>query len=545
MTGRIVKSGALLLCLLALLAGLCTAAYAEEAEAAERTTVEVSTVDEFLAAIAPNTEIVLAEGEYNLTQAASYAWGSALYYHWEGTYDGYELVITDAENLLIRGADGAEVTISTEPRYSNVLRFDGVKGLTLSNLVVGHTPDQGYCTGGVLYLTDCSNVEIQGSHLYGCGTLGITLERCRNVHVDKTEIYECSYGCIDVSGCENVLFENSKFHDCEIISEGFSIRASQDVAIINSEIYNNRGEMFDYLFSADSPGVYLGGLDVHNNELAAIFAPNCVSVTVESCRFINNGSAWAEGAIPAVSPEGERLSAVELDSMKMRMVTWEPKGRQELPQVEAGEDGKIHVSTVDEFLAAIGSNATIYLEPGEYDLSSADTYAGPGGEFFHWEKVFDGYELVITGANQLTIEAESPDSVSIVTAPRYANVLRFENLTGLTVRNVKVGHTIEPGTCTGGVIHMESVNRSNFEGCKLYGCGILGIEGIYCGDVSVFGCEIYECSNGALWFFHCDSIRVDQCNIHDIGFDDGTGVFYFDPYCTDVLVDGQTPEMRY
>ena len=544
MTGRIVKNGALLLCLLALLAGLCAAAYAEEVTAAERTTVEVSTVDEFLSAIASNTEIVLAEGEYNLTKAANYAWGNAPYYHWEGTYDGYELVITDVENLSIRGADGAEVTISTEPRYSNVLRFDSVKGLTLSNLVAGHTPDQGYCTGGVLYLTDCSDVEIQGARLYGCGTLGITLKRCRNVHVDKSEIYECSYGCIDVSGCENVLFENSKFHDCEIVLEGFSIRASQDVAIINSEIYNNRGDMFAYLFSADSPGVYLGGLDIHNNESAAIFAPNCVPVTVESCRF-DNGSAWAEGAIPAVSPEGERLSAVELDSMKMRMVTWEPKGRQELPQVEAGEDGKIHVSTVDEFLAALGSNLTIYLEPGEYDLSCADTYGGLGGEFFRWEKVFDGYELVITGANQLTIEAESPDSVSIVTAPRYANVLRFENLTGLTVRNVKVGHTVEPGSCTGGVIHMESVNRSNFEGCKLYGCGILGIEGLYCGDVSVFGCEIYECSSGALWFFRCDTIRVDHCNIHDIGFDDSASVFYFDPYCTDVLVDGQTPEMRY
>lgn len=541
MLRTIVKRGALLLCALLLLTGIGAAVSAEEGAV---NTVEVSTVDEFLAAIAPNTQIVLAAGEYDLTRAANYPWTGGDYYHWEGNYDGHELVITDVENLTIKGEDGAEVTICTVPRYSDVLRFDNVSGLTLSNLVVGHTIEQGTCTGGVLWLEDCRDVEIQNTRLYGCGIIGITLVGCRNVHVDHSEIYECTYGCIDVSSCENVLFENSKFHDCEIVMEGFAICSSQDVAIINSEIYNNRGEMYSYLFSADSPGVYLGGLDVHSNEIAAMFAPNGVPVTVESCRF-NSGSAWAEGDIPAVSPAGERLSAVDLQSMKMRVVTWEPKGGAVLPTVEAGEDGKIHVSTVDEFLAAIGSEATIYLEPGEYDLSQAETYAGVGSDFFRWEKVYDGYELVITGANKLTIEAESPDKVSIVTSPRYANVLHFENLTGLTIRGVKVGHTTAPGYCTGGVIQMESVTNSNVEACKLYGCGILGIQGVYCKNVNVFGCEIYECSNGALWFFSCNTVRVDQCDIHDIGDGGDVWVIYVDPSCTDVLVDGQTPEMRY
>ena len=43
--------------------------------------VRVSTVDEFLAAIAPNTEIVLAPGEYNLTQAKGYGRTGGKYYH--------------------------------------------------------------------------------------------------------------------------------------------------------------------------------------------------------------------------------------------------------------------------------------------------------------------------------------------------------------------------------------------------------------------------------------------------------------------------------
>ena len=97
------KSVLLVLCLLVAL-GLCGMAAAEEA-APEKNQVEVFTVDEFLDAIAPNTEIVLATGEYNLTKATGYSRSNSAYYHWEGGYDGYELVITDVENLSIVGGD--------------------------------------------------------------------------------------------------------------------------------------------------------------------------------------------------------------------------------------------------------------------------------------------------------------------------------------------------------------------------------------------------------------------------------------------------------
>ena len=539
MLQKTLKRAALALCALLLLMGLCTAASAQEEGL---NTVEVFSVDEFLDAIAPNTQIVLAAGEYNLTDAVNYSRGGGDYYHWEGGYDGYELVITDVENLSIVSADPMAVTISTEPRYANVLRFDNVKGLQLTNLVVGHTREQGACIGGVLYLEDCEDVEISGSRLYGCGILGISLNACRNVHVDGCDVYECSYGCVEVSQSENVLFENSKFYDCEIVLEGFAIHSSQDVAIINSEIFNNRGDMFSTLFAVDCPGVYLGGLDVHNNEAEAIFTANGTPVTVESCRF-NNGAGWAQGSIPAVSAQGDPLSAADLDSMKMRAVTWQPQGGPELPEVSAGEDGKIHVSTVDEFLAALGSDVTIYLEPGEYDLVKSATYGGRGGLYFRWEQVFDGYELVIEGADNLTIEAESPDTVSIVTEPRYANVLSFYNLTGLTVRNIKVGHTIEPGTCTGGVVRLESVSDASVEGCKLYGCGTLGVDATYCVRLNVTGCEIYECSWGAAWFHSCDIVRVEQCDVHDIGEEgEDVWVFYASESCYDVQVDGQPLE---
>ncbi len=539
MNRQIWKLGTAILGVFALLLCFSGTVHAEET-APERNTVEVYTVDEFLDAIAPNTEIVLATGEYNLTKATNYSRGGGQYYHWEGCYDGSELVISDVENLSIVGGDPMAVTISTEPRYANVLRFDNVDGLEISNMVIGHTREQGYCTGGVLYFEDSKNIQIDASRLYGCGTLGVSLYSCRDVHVNGSDIYDCSYGCIEVSNSENVLFENSKFFDCYIILEGFSVRTSQNVAIINSEIFNNQGGEFATLFYADSPNLYLGGLDIHDNGVETIFGGNAAAVTVESCRFNTSIGKWTEGEICAVSPDGTELTAGDLSTMKMRTVSWKPAQLPEAPQMEASEDGKIHVTNVDEFLAAIGADRTIFLEPGEYNLTQAANYGGLGGESYHWESCFDGFELVIQGANGLCIEAESPEKVSIVTEPRYANVLRFDALTGLVVRNVKVGHTVDAGVCSGGVIQLNYVNKSLIEGCKLYGCGILGVQGIYCNNLSVFNCEIYECSSGAVSFHLCNTVRVEQCNVHDIGSGDSdVTVFYADSGCTDVQVDGK------
>lgn len=495
--------------------------------------IQVSTVDEFLAAIGPDVEIVLTPGEYNLTEAKGYGRTGGKYYHWESTFDGYELVITDASGLTINGLDASLVTISTEPRYANVLRFDYAANLTITNVTLGHTKEQGSCVGGVLYVESGSNVAVRSSRLYGCGVRGIDLRNCQNVHVDSSDVYECSMGCVYIGGSTNVLFENSKFYNCALADGVFEIFSSSDIGIINSEIYGNWSEFFySSLVYSDCPGIYLGGLDVHDNQFLYMFRGNGSPVTVENCRF-DYIQQWAEEVMP-VSADGQTLTAGELASMKMRTAAWEPAGRPEVPKVEVGEDGKIHVTNVDEFLAAIAPNTTIFLEPGEYDLSTTATYAGLGGEYYRWESTYDGYELVIRGANNLTIEAADPEAVSIVTQPRYAYVLRFENLSGLVLQNVMVGHTLAAGECSGGVVQLEYVDDAVIEGCKLFGCGTIGIHAMSCNNLGVTGTEVYQCSSGGCWFFGCKTVRVDQCNIHDI---DGMAL-YGDYFCTDILVDG-------
>ena len=48
----------------------------------------------------------------------------------------------------------------------------------------------------------------------------------------------------------------------------------------------------------------------------------------------------------------------------------------------SAQDGVYTVSTVDEFIAAIGPDRKIRLKPGTYDLSTASTYAGETGNEF-------------------------------------------------------------------------------------------------------------------------------------------------------------------
>ena len=126
----------------------------------------VSTVDELIAAIAPDTTVTLAAGTYDLSTAATYGGDTGSpYTRWEPVYDGdrnesFELVITGADQLRLQGAGMDSVTVAAIPRYANVLHFVGCSGLGISRLTAGHTEEPGYCAGGVLWLENCTDADI-------------------------------------------------------------------------------------------------------------------------------------------------------------------------------------------------------------------------------------------------------------------------------------------------------------------------------------------------------------------------------------------------
>ena len=505
-----------------------------------RPVIEAATVDELLAAIAPDTVIELTGQRYMLTEASDYGTGSGSgYYRWD-TGDGAELVIENVTGLIIRAAS-RDTCIVTEPRWVNVLHFIDCEDITLEGFTAGHT-DGGYCSGGVLCFENTKAVTVDGCSLYGCGTEGVTTYSCENVAVTGSEIWNCSQGAAFIYDSKNVSFDNCDFHGITAEFGMFRTVDSDRFALLNSTIRDSSGDVF--FNSSCSSGVYIGGCEVSGNKFRDMFASELVPITVEGCALGDNdiidwyadmeklGSLCENSK--AVDPEGNVYAYSELQNMqKTENAVWNAHVSEvDTPDVAAGEDGKVHVTTVDEFLAAIAPDTTIYLEPGTYDLSTAEGYGVSETERYHWDLRYDGPSLVITGVDGLTIEGAGAESVTIAAVPRYADVLSFERCSGLTLRGFTAGHTEEKGECTGGVLYFDLCDNAAIEGCALFGCGIMGITASNCAGMNVSTTEIYDCAYGAVTLN--DSTAVfDGCDIHDNGGPD------FQLYGSTAVVDGK------
>ncbi len=529
--------------------GEAPAAPAAETEPAEtplpktedgRPVTEVTTVDELLAAIAPDTVIELTGQRYMLTEASDYGTGSgSRYYRWD-TGDGAELVIENVTGLTIRAAN-RDTCIVTEPRWVNVLHFIGCEDITLEDFTAGHT-DGAYCSGGVLCFENTKGVTVDGCSLYGCGTEGVTTYSCEDVAVTGSEIWNCSQGAAFIYDSKNVSFDNCDFHGITAEFGMFRTIDSDKFALLNSTIRDSSGDVF--FNSSRSSGVYIGGCEVSGNKFRDMFASELIPVTVEGCALGDNdiidwyadmeklGSLYENSK--AVDHERNVYSYSELQNMqKTENAVWNAYVPEvSTPEVAVSEDGKVHVTTVDEFLAAIAPDTTIYLEPGVYDLSTAAGCGVTETDRYRWDLRFDGPSLVITGVDGLTIEGAGAESVTIAAVPRYADVLGFERCAGLTLRGFTAGHTEEKGYCTGGVLYFDLCDDAVIDGGALFGCGIMGITASNCDDMNVSNTEIYDCEYGAVTLNDSNAV-FDNCDIHDNGGPD------FQLYGSTAIVDGK------
>lgn len=506
-----------------------------------RPVTEVTTVDELLAAIAPDTVIELTGQRYMLTEASDYGTGSGFgYYRWD-TGDGAELVIENVTGLTIRAAN-RDTCIVTEPRWVNVLHFIGCEDITLEGFTAGHT-DGAYCSGGVLCFENTKGVTVDGCSLYGCGTEGVTTYSCEDVTVTGSEIWNCSQGAAFIYDSKNVSFDNCDFHGITAEFGMFRTIDSDKFALLNSTIRDSSGDVF--FNSSRSGGVYIGGCEVSGNKFRDMFASELIPVTVEGCALGDNdiidwyadmeklGSLYENSK--AVDPDGNVYTYSELQEMqKTENAVWNAYVPEvaSTPDVAVSEDGKVHVTTVDEFLAAIAPDTIIYLEPGTYDLSTAAGCGVTETDRYRWDLRFDGPSLVITGVDGLTIEGAGAESVTIAAVPRYADVLGFERCADLTLRGFTAGHTEEKGYCTGGVLYFDLCDDAAIDGCALFGCGIMGITASSCTDMNVSNTEIYDCEYGAVTLNDSNAV-FDNCDIHDNGGPD------FQLYNSTAIVDGK------
>lgn len=493
------------------------------------TVVTVSSVDELLAAIAPDTTVYLQAGIYDLSAAMDYGKSyEGGWYTWDEVHDGYELVIQSVENLAIIGTWASAVTISAVPRYANVLVFEDCVNVTVENITAGHTIEPGGCMGGVLYLNSTDGFTVRGSALYGCGILGVQAIDSNNLLVEETAIYECSYGGVQTKGCRDVRIQNCKVYDCEGYGL-FQFWNTYGAAVVNSEVYDN--DCAALLHTDYSEEVYLLGTSVRNNVFyKSLIAAETESPVVDGCEFLNNssaalygGSVYGDGdaSAYAVSPEGGVLTEEDLEAMVLQETDYNGPAvvDQVVLDVTVAADGSriVSVSTVDELLASIGPDTTIHLAAGEYDLSQASGYGSTSGDYYVWNDTHDGPELVIKDVQNFHIIGAGADSTSLLAAPRYADVLSFEDCENVTLIGLTAGHTQDPSVCSGGVLWFGNTEDVFVSHCGLFGCGILGVQAVDCADIQVVSTEIYDCTYGAADVSGCANVVFEDCDIHDCG----------------------------
>lgn len=224
--------------------------------------VTVSTADELVAAIDSNTTIILKKGIYNLSEAKQeYSENNAF---WESVFDGNQLVVKGVKNITLEGEGDIPVEIVVEPRYANVLSFRDSDNITIKNIKAGHTPEQGYCAGGVLFFDGCSNINIIKSELYGCGIEGLTL-----------------------NNSNNLIFAYSAINNCN--SDIMTINSSKDISFYKSKFFDNKGYLYG-IEAADNCSLTFDDCDFYNNQIddGAFFSVNLSKILVKNSRINNN-----------------------------------------------------------------------------------------------------------------------------------------------------------------------------------------------------------------------------------------------------------------
>ncbi len=491
--------------------------------------VSVSTVDEFLAALAPNTAIILESGVYNLSEASDYGqFVNGGVYNWEECYDGYQLVISEVDGLSIYGRSEGTVTIAALPRYANVLTFRNCTGISLSGLTAGHTQEPGYCAGGVLEFGDCNEVEVDSCRLFGCGVLGVNANNSSRINVLKSEIYECSIGAVSAVSCRDFTVSECCIHSCGLKNDAyncyslFETNGSTAFAVVNCEIRGNDSAVL--LKSEWSKNTALLGCEVLGNKITeSVFVLEGYSPIVGDCSFNDNEIT---GYYPehfdtyAVNEQGDDLISFDFEHMQHRDVSYEvpaeETGSVSLSQIERA-DGSLeyHVSNVDELLAAIGPNRTVYLDAKVFDLSSASNYGINDSEYYRWENRYDGPGLVISNISDFQLIGQGKSETKITATPRYADVIRFEGGERISISNLTAGHT-EAAECSGDVLSFSMVDNLIIDGCGLFGCGVNGIYTWECQNIAVLNCEIYSCSNWAVAMMNTGNVEISGMNIHDM-----------------------------
>ena len=179
----------------------------------------------------------------------------------------------------------------------------------------------------------------------------------------------------------------------------------------------------------------------------------------------------------------------------------------------------VTVTTVEQFLDAIGSNTTIQLKGHSFHISDL-AQLGRSGENYSFREVYDGYELLISDVKNLKIIGLGNVPVRMYAKPEYGNVIAFDRCENITIENVDAGHGASKGSCVGGVFKIENTTNFFITTTIMYGSGI---EGITTDNVTNLVCTnsfIRSCTYSIMTLNSSNDILFENCVFEDNGIYD-------------------------
>ena len=168
---------------------------------------------------------------------------------------------------------------------------------------------------------------------------------------------------------------------------------------------------------------------------------------------------------------------------------------------------RIEVETMREFVKALGSNRTIVMKPGVYvwndgdvlgHVSGAESYKGLS------KHLRDG---TIRGVDNLTIVGMGAGA-RILQPDSYDHVLSFQDVRGLTLHNLVLGHEEDRGWCAGGVVRIIGGRDIVIDGLEMFGSGTEGLTFSQVEDVEVRHSVVWGCSEQLSTIFHANNVRI-------------------------------------
>ena len=330
------------------------------------TVYNVQDAEGFIKAIGPDREIILKSGTYVISESSLISLKSD-YIKWQETYDGYELLVINVKNLTISAEAGKNASILVKPSYSNVLSFSNSQNITLNNITFGHGPEKGYCTGGVLVFSDCSNVVINGCDLFGCGTEGLTITNVDIMKFNNSVIRDCSYGIMTVDSSRNLEFSNSSFRNCEEF-DLINIIGGSNVTFTGCKITGNK--------TSTSYGEYIG----------------CSLFNIGSGSEVTVRNSTISGNMCDLFEKNKNSVALENVTVENNTFVKQYEGE---PGVLTSSDGRIQISLAEGWEEASGFNNEAILQ-----AYNAEAYRylviirGNKAYFSDDAKINDYYKLV-------------------------------------------------------------------------------------------------------------------------------------------------------